>query len=362
MLAIIITALPVLRRRSYNTFYYTHIICSIIIFVGLSLHASTDFYFLLPGLFLWVLDWAWRIFRGDSGLRKKVQGTLQDAGNGWYKITLPASASDAQLKANPYSATKEAGDKVEKAIQSSHPLQSYYLNIPSISTIQNHAFTAAKVGSPASGPVFLFQRAQPIGKAKQKRLDKQWSWKAGHEADQADTKPVPIDVRVEGPYVPAECGFESASHIVCLVGGTGLTGAYSLALWWQAHRASNPKMRFTLIWTIRHRETAEFREWQELEDSFRGLANARLKTHVSSEEGRLDVLKSLKAEFAFDDSTEPQADRKGWVYISGPAGLLSKAEDACFDIERQSKLAEKSKSASGLALGRLDYYVARWEV
>jgi ferric-chelate reductase len=46
MLVVLVTALPALRRRSYNTFYYTHIISSVVIFVGTCIHASTNFYFL----------------------------------------------------------------------------------------------------------------------------------------------------------------------------------------------------------------------------------------------------------------------------------------------------------------------------
>lgn len=54
MIAIVITSLPALRRKSYNVFYYVHVICSFWVFVVLSVHASTDFYFLLPGLVLWI--------------------------------------------------------------------------------------------------------------------------------------------------------------------------------------------------------------------------------------------------------------------------------------------------------------------
>lgn len=152
MVVIIVTALPVFRRRAYNAFYYAHIICSTLIFSSASIHASTDFYFLLPGLLLWVLDWGWRIFRGETGLQKKVEGKLEDAGYGWYRITLPVSAK--LLPGN-----ESAEGSVETVKEPNHPLQSYYLNIPSISKLQNHAFTAAKIGSSSSGPVFLFQRA-----------------------------------------------------------------------------------------------------------------------------------------------------------------------------------------------------------
>lgn len=61
MIAIIITSLPTLRRTSYNSFYYVHLVCSFWAFVALSIHTSTVFYFLLPELVLWIVDWGWRL-------------------------------------------------------------------------------------------------------------------------------------------------------------------------------------------------------------------------------------------------------------------------------------------------------------
>lgn len=362
MLIIIITALPVLRRRAYNTFYYTHIILSTLIFIAASIHASTDFYFLLPGLLLWIFDWVWRVFRGDTGIRKHVDGTLEDAGHGWFRIILPVSA-----KAFPND--ESHGDSTEAAKHSSHPLQSYYLNVPSLSKLQNHAFTAAKVGSSNSGPVFLFQRAQGTAGKKQKKLDKEWTWKAGAIAgcvggdEQEPAEPKIIEVRVEGPYIPLEADFQSADHIICIVGGTGLTGAYSLALWWLKHRQQDPNARFVLIWTVRHRETARLREWQELEERLtHAEGRIRLQIHVSSESGRIDAMDSLRSVLARSDEKDRASGQSAWVYISGPAGLLDQAEDACVQLESDLKGARKSKRDTGLTIGHADHYIARWEV
>ena len=360
LLVITITALPALRRRDYNIFYYAHVILSSIIFISASIHASTDFYFLLPGLLLWVGDWGWRFFSGETGLRKTVNGTLENAGYGWYRITLPVSAKTLKLD-------QPGDDEVltEKQLPV-HPIQSYYLNIPSISKLQSHAFTAAKVGSSNSGPVFLFQRTQGTGKTKQKKLDKEWTWKVGSQANDLDAVDLEekkaFEVRVEGPYVPTETGYQTADRIVCVVGGTGLTGAYSLALWWLESRTRDSGAHFTLIWTVRHRETARLEEWQELEERARRAGNMTVKIHVSSEEGRLDAMKLLTEEFTASGGREKRLSEKAWIYVSGPAGLLSKVEDACVDVERGLKLAEKTKSESGFTITEMDHYVARWEV
>jgi len=140
---IILTSLPLVRRRSYNTFSYTHIICSVLIFIATFVHANTDFYFLLPGHLLWIIDMWWRAFRGDSGMWKSVTGKLENVGSGWYRIILPVAANSA------------LGEGALAAEKLPSTVQSYNLNIPQISELQNHAFTAAKTGVAQRGPVFL---------------------------------------------------------------------------------------------------------------------------------------------------------------------------------------------------------------
>ena len=165
ILLMVITSLPPIRRSSYNTFYYTHVISSICLFIVASIHASTDFYFLLPGLLLWVYDWMRRI---QTGLRTKISTKLEDAGNGWFRVQLPP------LKPNP------TDEKLK-----TNPLETYYLNFPSVSRFQVHALTAAATGSSNAGPTFLFQRA--TGK-KQPSLDKEWTWKLASKASTSNEK------------------------------------------------------------------------------------------------------------------------------------------------------------------------------
>ena len=342
-------------------------------FITASVHASTDFYFLLPGLLLWLLDWCWRLFQGDAGgLQKKVTGMLESAEGGWYRLTLPVSA-------RPSKASAADPSDVEKLSYDTHPLQTYYLNIPSISKLQNHAFTAAKIGTETAGPTFLFQRAQPkSAKTKQKKLDKQWTWKLGataqanrtsaiNDEDPVPATPTEVQLHVEGPYIPREATvYVSAQRVVCIVGGTGVTGANSLALWWLENRTKEPHARFLLIWTVRHRETANLREWQDLEQRMMSAENMQLRLHISSENGRLDVEDALRAEFssAIPNSGQAETGGKAWVYVSGPAGLLSKAENASVDLKRELRDARRRgrKAERPLVITEMEHYVAKWEV
>ncbi|KAG6364608.1 hypothetical protein INS49_006210 [Diaporthe citri] len=350
MVTIIITSLPALRRKSYNTFYYVHVICSFWAFVALSVHASTDFYFLLPGLILWIADWCWRFFRGTSGgLGKKVVGTIENAGEGWYRISLPASAKSID---EPGAAEKEA------AI--THPVQSYNLVLPEISKTQNHAFTVAKVGSVAEGPVFLLQRAQ--GKVT-KKLEKEWTWKLGAVVAEVGSRRE-VEMRVEGPYYPSDVGFAVASRVICIVGGTGLTGAYSLAMWWLKHRSQDQQAEFQLVWTVRYNNMTNLREWKQLGDTVTSVPNMAIRVHVSSESGRMDTEGYLRDMLSTGSrsTTIPDMRHKAWVYVSGPESLLSSTEMACLATRRKVRNGRRQQDSHPWLVADLEWFSAKWEV
>lgn len=52
---LIITSLPSIRLKKYNTFYFTHFLFIPFLFL-VCVHASTDFYLALPGLLTWIVD------------------------------------------------------------------------------------------------------------------------------------------------------------------------------------------------------------------------------------------------------------------------------------------------------------------
>lgn len=340
---IIITSLPWVRRRHYNLFYYSHVILGTLLFAASCIHASTDLYLLIPGLLLWFVDIFRRLFCGETGgLSRTVSVTLENADNGWIRITLPTST---KIKA-----------ATEKTLDSMRPLSYYYLNFPGTSKLQNHAFTAAIPGSTEHGPVFLLQRA--TGK-KQKALRKEWTWKLG------DLVPGPMDarslkVRVEGPYPVNDSGFRTASHIVCIVGGTGITGAYSLARWWLNTASTGP--HFTLIWTVRHREMVMVREWRELEEMAQTLPNMQVAAHISSENGRLNTLQALQQALGRNQWRDGPTEGFAWLYSSGPATLLSATERACLTARQDIHAGRRGRSTVAWAVQDISWYMARWEV
>ncbi len=79
MVAMFITTFPMIRRKHFNVFYFTHLL-SIVAVIVVCLHASTVFYCTAPGLAMWVLDWGMRIYE----LSGKMNSTLNALGNGWF--------------------------------------------------------------------------------------------------------------------------------------------------------------------------------------------------------------------------------------------------------------------------------------
>lgn len=338
MIAIVITSLPKIRRVAYNTFYYFHVIGGILFLALISFHASSDFYCILPGLLLWTYDIG---VRYTTLLQPKIKATLEDAGNGWYRIVLPPSESSLV-----------SDDAVE------HPLQTYYLNVPSVSKLQNHAFTANKVGTSERGAELLFRRAD--GK-KPKRLDQEWTWKVAGLLDQGTTSQS-IEVRKEGPYIPAVSRMFEATDIICITGGTGLTGAYSIADYWLTHRRMDRTSSFKLVWTVREASVADLHEVHNLRERIAHVENMSLVVHISSEGGRLDPGSYLTSFFEASTRNAEELDkeargyRRGWVYCSGPEGLLDVTEAACVEFESGLRC-----SASPF-VNKLDWYIARWQV
>jgi hypothetical protein len=111
-----------LRKKHYNFFYYTHVICGNVIFIASCIHASTNFYLLLSGLLLWIGDWIRRLFFGETnGLSTKTLATIENLGGNWIRISLPATRSSKGL--------------LEKPLMTCEPALYYYPNVPSISKV-----------------------------------------------------------------------------------------------------------------------------------------------------------------------------------------------------------------------------------
>lgn len=183
----LITALPVLRRNSYNTFYYIHVIFAVLLLVFSCIHASTNFYFVLPGLLLWVYDWSCRL---QNALYYQQAMFVESAGNDWYRMRLPSIPMTTTVDAS----AAEKGLSSPDTPNPCHPLETYYIQLSTISKVQIHPFTAAATATSSSGPNFLFQKSPP--KKKEKASHKEWTWLLGAMVDQSPADmPFTLEVR-----------------------------------------------------------------------------------------------------------------------------------------------------------------------
>lgn len=341
VLAVVITSIPWMRRSHYNLFYYTHIICGTVIFIASCIHASTDFYLLLPGLLLWIADWIQRLFFGEThGLSTKTPATIENPGGSWIRVSFPAKKSTESLLERPLSAYE--------------PLQYYYLNIPAISKIQNHALTAAVPSHPGRGLSFLLQ---PSSGKPQKRLLKEWTWKlSALVPNYVDTRH--LEVRLEGPYRIHDMGYVNASHIVCIVGGTGVTGALSLARWWLDFGPVNS--RFTVVWTLRTSESLGIREWTELKDMSMTNGGLEVTSHISSENGRLNPTSVLEKAFGVGNGMVADTPGCGWVYSSGPDALMKATQKSCVETKRSITKSKKGGCQGTWVVDDLSWYLSQY--
>lgn len=137
--------------------------------------------------------------------------------------------------------------------------------------------------------------------------------------------------RIEGPHCAPVPHLHVADHLIAIVGGTGITGALSLADWWLSQKSPRNGVHghLRIIWTIRERTMADLAEIHALQAAMKASTEhkASLQIHVSSETGRLDPNEAIEELLS-------GLEGRAFVYISGPEGLSAGVEDACVRIKR----------------------------
>ena len=244
MLAVFITTFPVIRRKHFNVFYFTHLLM-IVAVVVICLHASTMLYCTAPGLAMWTLDWCIRIYE----LSGKMESTLVAVGKGWFCLTVPLPRNRL------------------KGCACHSPLAHFHIHHSESSLREIHPFTtithlaSQKLFSSDSEKnimiQFLFRKSKApdsptssTAQTPERGLKRQWTNKLADLVDEATINLSPpsekldledadsqrrrlsgqyqTSLRLEGPYfTPANPA--SYDTVICLVAGTGVTGAIAIA-------------------------------------------------------------------------------------------------------------------------------------
>jgi ferric-chelate reductase len=128
--------------------------------------------------------------------------------------------------------------------------------------------------------------------------------------------------------------------VLAIVGGTGITGALSLANWWISRQSTTTltKQRLKIVWSVRDIKMADITEVHAFQERLQTLERtADLQIHVSSRSGRLlpgSVLDSFI-------EAQPDSADNTFVYISGPEGLAAGAETACVQQKKQLRASRQ---------------------
>ncbi|KAF2763288.1 hypothetical protein EJ05DRAFT_33023 [Pseudovirgaria hyperparasitica] len=415
MIMIFCTSFPPIRRKHFNLFYFTHLL-SIPAVIVICLHASTMFYCTIPGLSMWLLDWGMRLY----DLSGKIDSRLEHLGRGWYRLTLPLSR------------------KRLTGCACHSPLAHFYVHHSDSSIRELHPFTTithlasqeriVHEGESSLSIQFLFRKSvsAPLetltpGSAKRHSYP-QWTAKLasltandGEAANGGDVErsnpasqsrdptrrssvssTTPLNLRLEGPYFTMATPSRYTA-VLCLVAGTGLSGALAIAAAfkaeWDGPSQSNcavggqaipsgskessdtcamgaqapiaPKWRTCKIaWSVREADYVDMPMFSDLKCP--GLSIEAHQTGTGRP--RLDIARTLHdvcnasaSASAPDPSAVPEKprsirkeirksltpstthERSTWVYISGPGGFIDAAEAECRKIDG------------------LDWFAARWD-
>ncbi|XP_022893016.1 ferric reduction oxidase 8, mitochondrial isoform X2 [Olea europaea var. sylvestris] len=194
-LVISITALPQIRRKWFQAFYYSHHLYIVFIVFFLFHGGDRHFYMVFPGVFLFALDKLLRIIQ--SRPETCILSARVFPSNA-IELTLP---KDPRLKYTPTSVI--------------------FLKIPSISKSQWHPFSITSSSSVDKNSISIIIKCEG-----------QWTSSlynqihAEKESESDLRKCIPI--ATEGPYGPASLDFLRYDNLLLVAGGIGLTPFLSI--------------------------------------------------------------------------------------------------------------------------------------
>lgn len=208
--------LNVVRRYNFELFYYSHHVF-LVLFAVVLWHASSSWYFVSMGIFLWIVD---RLLRFASGMRH-------------VQIDLVKAHSLAKVTQIDFSIAGNAD-----SFQAGHYV---FLNVPAISSLQWHPFSIAGLDfNSSSNALKASLRIKSCGDFTQQLLS----------LAQMDNL---SDVRVDGPYgapLLHECRrFET---VVMVAGGIGCTPLFALLDEFVLANLSHPvQQNIAFVWIVR---------------------------------------------------------------------------------------------------------------
>lgn len=208
---------------------------------------------------------------------------------------------------------------------------------------------------------FLFRKSEsdPVvptseGSQRRKKASKQWTNKVAGLIDETcvdsshrsgkgsdpESVPVPLpaqqtSVRLEGPYF-TPVNPASYNTVICLVAGTGISGAVAIAAAFSAQSALNGNVlkeqghsgevspskekswrRCIIVWSIRETDYIMLPFFQD-------TPGLEVRPHLTGQgRPRIDLRRTI------DEIREADPNGSTWVYLSGPNAFLEAGKKAC---------------------------------
>ncbi|XP_072987086.1 ferric reduction oxidase 2-like [Typha latifolia] len=205
------TTFPRIRRKMFELFFYSHQLYILFLFFYL-LHVGISFFcYILPGIYLFMIDRYLRFLQSRTKVRL-VSARL-----------LPSEAIELNF-------SKSSGFGY-------NPLSTVFINVPSVSSLQWHPYTVS------SNSNLEPERLSVI-------IKKEGSWT--QKLYRTLSSPLPndrLDVSVEGPYSPTSMNFLRYDSLVMVSGGSGITPFISIIreLIYRINTLNAPTPRVLLI-------------------------------------------------------------------------------------------------------------------
>lgn len=153
---------------------------------------------------------------------------------------------------------------------------------------------------------------------------------------------------MEGPYITPHNPFDKNDSILCIVGGTGITGALSLAEYYQTGPDS-PVARFGIVWSLKEYEQIDLPEVEKLKQHSK---HVEMTTHLTGPARTRINFEQIVRDWQQTRKVEDIAKGKTWIYFSGPDAFMNIGETACVQWN-DIVTSEQDK---------VEWYCARWDV
>ncbi|KAF5268081.1 hypothetical protein FOXYS1_1021 [Fusarium oxysporum] len=340
LVMLFLTALPIVRRRFFEVFYYTHALFLIFV-VGALIHASHGPEFMLPGLLLWGIDRAIRLAYNFRNIQvQSVEAFEGDVTK--FKV---------------------------KGLRTRTPGQVVWLQIPRVSFVNWHPFTVASAPNDPEKTTTIAVRGLG-GFTKAVQYADCNSDVNQHGCASLDSNSIiahPLKMRLDGPYGVGSVSWGLLPVTVLIAGGIGITPGISIASHIIRKAAinvgSHSMSHIHLLWVVRD---AQHIQWfaDELTELVKECANpdspATLDISIFVTDGAHSAVHMSEPSHEMQGMSSPppwsihlgRPDLKQWfgqlkskrlgmdtaVNLCGPRKLLKQARAAACDVSDREGL------------------------